>query len=70
MRNVRASGAIFSATERAGRELWIGISRVRRKFSCKLSNDVYIFYIYIFFFTRDFIFRVLGFGAIFRHSVF
>ena len=34
----------------------------------QLSNDLYIC-IY-FFFTRDFIFRVLGFGAIFRHSVF
>ena len=33
----------------------------------QLSNDFYIFYI---FFTRDFIFRLLGFGAIFRHSVF
>ena len=31
--NVWASGAIFTATIGAGRELWVGISRVRRKFS-------------------------------------
>ena len=29
--NVWASGAIFTATIRAGRELWVGISGVRRK---------------------------------------
>ena len=31
--NVWASGAIFIATTGAGRELWVGISRVRRKLS-------------------------------------
>ena len=33
IRNVWASGAVFAATIGAGRELWVGISRVRRKFS-------------------------------------
>ena len=31
--NVWASGAVFTATIGAGRELWVGISRVKRKFS-------------------------------------
>ena len=34
VRNVGASGAVFSTTERTGRELGMGISGIRRKFGC------------------------------------